>query len=59
MNVEDIQPKQDYPDKVEKTQHIEDKYKLNAEEINAMVEALKLFKNNDADPLANYEINKQ
>ena len=59
MQVEDIQPKQDYPDKVEQTAHIEQKYKLNADEINAMVEALKLFENTEADPLANYETNKQ
>lgn len=59
MFVEDIQPKEDYPEKIEKTAHIEKKYKLNAEEINAMVEALKLFENSEADPFANYETNKQ
>lgn len=59
MNVEDIQQKYDYPDKVEKTQHIDQKFKLNADELNAMVEALKLLENTNADPFANYESNKQ
>lgn len=59
MNVEDIQPKQDYPDKVDSTAHIETKFKLNADEINAMVEVLQLLNSTDADPFANYEQNKQ
>lgn len=59
MRVEDIDPKEDYPDKVEKTAHIEQKHKLNADEINAMVEALKILDSTDADPLANYEQSKQ
>lgn len=58
MQVEDIQPKENYPDKVVKTAEIEQKFKLDADEINAMVEALKLLENTNADPFANYETNK-
>lgn len=59
MKVEDIQPKEDYPDKVDQTAHIEEKFKLNADEINAMVEALKILDSTNADPFANYEQSKK
>jgi len=58
MNINDIEVKVDYPEKIEKTVGIDSKYKLKADEINAVISFLKYLQNSEADPFANYEANK-
>lgn len=49
----DIEKKENYPKKVEDTKDIASKYKLSAEEVNAIVDVLRI----DADPLKTYNNN--